>query len=259
MSLWGWTTQAWWVCRWRLRLLWMKDLLFHDSASPPVCQCGCGCSFWHILPLRWFSCLRSCCFCSKRHHREMPSLFLESLVACALKIFTNCNKGQWLPKNLVHAGSHSGNRRQSHSCLYQALQSHTGSSWSLSLQGVADNHSANLCSNRRRPVKLPGLIHGRSSGQSLISSLMRQTSFSQNLDLWFITIQGHLAGGNPQLFDHHFLGYKSVFNSTEGTVVLNSMALNRSLLFNDACVVTCRQGFCQLYLVFPWSSSNVTL
>lgn len=30
--------------------------------------------------LRWFPCMRSCCFSSKRHHREVPSLFLDSLL-----------------------------------------------------------------------------------------------------------------------------------------------------------------------------------
>lgn len=192
-------SQVRWVGRWRFRLMCAKHLLFHDSASPAVCQRGCGCCFWHILPLRWFSCMRSCCCCSKRHGREILSFFLESHLCLYLLLESSQTviKDSNFHKNL---------------CMKEATLETGGSVIFISTKccslirapvslchckEIADNHSVNLCSNRRWPLKLPGLIHGRSGGQSLICPLMRQSSSRQTVDVWFVTIQGQPAEGNP--------------------------------------------------------------
>lgn len=151
MSTWGWMTQARWVCRWWLRLMCMEHLLFHDSASPSVCQYGCGCSFWHILPLRWFSCMRSCCFCSKRHCREMPSLFLESHLCPYLLLKSsqtvikdsNFHKNLCMQEDTLETGG-------SVIFIFTKCCSLIRAPVSLChCKAISDNHSVNWCSNRR--------------------------------------------------------------------------------------------------------------
>lgn len=190
VTIWGWITQAQWVCRWLFRLKCMKHLLFHDSALPPVCQCGYGCSFWHILPLRWFSCMRLCCFCSKRHHREMPSLFQESHLCLYLLLkfsqivikdsnfhkTSACRKPLWKQEAVSFLSLPS-------TSLIQALVN-------LCLcKEIADNHSGNLSSNKM-PTEV-ARTHSWKIWWSVSDLCFNETnSSSQNLDIWFVLLQG---------------------------------------------------------------------
>lgn len=187
--VWGQMTQAQWVCRWRFRLKCMKHLLFHDSASPPVCQCSYDCSFWHILSLRWFSCMRSCCFCSKRHHRKMPSLFLDSHLCLYLLLKfsqivvkdSNFHKNLCMQEATPKTGGSVIFVTTNHYSLIQALVN-------LCLcKEIADN-SVNLYSN-----KMPTEVirtHSWKIWWSVSDLCFDETnSSSQSLDIWFVTIQ----------------------------------------------------------------------
>lgn len=140
----------------------------------PVCQRSCDCSFCHILPLRWFPLMRSCCFCLKRHQRDMPSLFLESHLCLylLLKSSQTVKKNGNFHKNLCMKES---TLETGGSAIF-ILTNHSSLTWApdslCHCKTIADNHSVNLRSKRRWPLKSPVLIHGKSGGQSLICPLM---------------------------------------------------------------------------------------